>query len=137
LLDTNVLASAIATRGLCAELFEAVLHDHELLTCDAVVRELHRVLEAKLRVASTVAADFCTLLRSEAEIIATQLSPGSSIEDPDDAPIIACALAGRADLFVTGDKALLGLKTIDGMPVISPRELWDRLALSSILGRQQ
>jgi putative PIN family toxin of toxin-antitoxin system len=127
-LDTNVLASAVATRGLCAELFEAGLHDHELLTCDAVVKELERVLRAKLRVPASVVADFCVLLRAEGEIVSTQKSPSCRIEDPDDEPIVGLALGGKADLFVTGDKALLDLKEVDGMPVISPRELWTRLA---------
>jgi len=38
-LDTNVLASSIATRGLCSELLESVIHDHELLTCQPVLRK--------------------------------------------------------------------------------------------------
>jgi putative PIN family toxin of toxin-antitoxin system len=129
-LDTNVLASAIATRGLCAELFEAVLHDHELLTCDAVLEELQRVLQAKLRLAGNVAAEFCSLVRSEGEVVVSvKQMPTSAIADADDLPIVACALGGRADLFVTGDKALLEIKIIDEMPVASPRELWDRLGL--------
>jgi predicted nucleic acid-binding protein len=47
-LDTNVLASALTTRGLCAELFEVVLQSHDLLTSDPVLRELERILPEKL-----------------------------------------------------------------------------------------
>ena len=128
-LDTNVLASAIATRGLCAELFEAVLHDHELLISEAVMGELERVLKTKLRVAHAVVTDFAALLRSEAEVVSAQQLPTSGISDADDVIIVACALGGNADVFVTGDKALLEIKIIDGMPVLSPRELWERLGL--------
>lgn len=128
-LDTNVLASAIATRGLCAELFEAVLHDHELLISEAVMGELERVLKTKLRVAHAVVTDFAALLRSEAEVVSAQQLPTSGISDADDVIIVACALGGNADVFVTGDKALLEIKIIDGMPVVSPRELWERLGL--------
>jgi len=46
-LDTNVLASAMATRGLCAELFEGVLAAHDLLTCQAALAELARILANK------------------------------------------------------------------------------------------
>jgi predicted nucleic acid-binding protein len=46
-LDTNVLASAIATRGLCAELFEGIIADHELLISREVLRELERTLQGK------------------------------------------------------------------------------------------
>ena len=48
-LDTNVLASSIATRGLCGELLEIIIQDHELLTCQPVLKELQRVLAGKLR----------------------------------------------------------------------------------------
>jgi predicted nucleic acid-binding protein len=46
-LDTNVLASALATRGLCAELFEVVLQSHELLVSPPVLKELECVLPEK------------------------------------------------------------------------------------------
>ena len=44
---TNVLISALATRGLCTELFEVVLQSHELMTSESVLQELHRVLLEK------------------------------------------------------------------------------------------
>jgi putative PIN family toxin of toxin-antitoxin system len=127
-LDTNVLASSIATRGLCNEVLESVLHDHELLTSDAVLAELERVLVAKLRVPQGVSADFLALLREEGELVQAPQQPSVAIEDVDDVPILACAIGGKAGLFVTGDKALLDLHEVDGVPIVSPRELWTRLA---------
>lgn len=127
-LDTNVLASSLATRGLCSEVFEGVLHDHELLTCAPVLAELERVLIKKLRIPDTVAAEFLALLREEGHMVEAQKAPSIPIKDPDDIPILACAIAGEADLFVTGDKALLDLREVDGVPIVSPRELWTRLA---------
>ena len=47
-LDTNVLASALTSRGLCADLFEVVLQSHELVTSEVVLKELKRVLREKL-----------------------------------------------------------------------------------------
>jgi len=42
--------------------------------------------------------------------------------------ILECALAARADFFVTGDKKhLQPLKTFRGIPIVSPREFLDRL----------
>ena len=64
-LDTNVLASSIATRGLCSELLESVIHDHELLTCEPVLRELKRVLAQKFRLPEAVVAGFLALLKAE------------------------------------------------------------------------
>ena len=126
-LDTNVLASALTTRGLCAELFEVVLQSHELLISDPVLKELERVLAGKLGQSESITEGFTSLLRAEGYLI-TSDHPAPSLPDPDDEPIVASALAGGAKVFVTGDKALLKLKTIEQLPIISPRELWERLS---------
>jgi putative PIN family toxin of toxin-antitoxin system len=126
-LDTNVLASALTTRGLCAELFEVVLQSHELLICDPVLKELERILANKLGQSESITAGFISLLRTEGCLI-TDDHPAPTLPDPDDEPIVASALAGGTKVFVTGDKALLKLKTIEELPIISPRELWERLS---------
>lgn len=46
-LDTNVLVSAFATRGLCADLFRLALAEHELITTDIVLTELEGVLRER------------------------------------------------------------------------------------------
>jgi len=127
-LDTNVLASGIATRGLCSELLESVIHDHELLTCKPVLQELERVLTEKLRMPETVVAGFLVLLKAEGTVVESRKNPSLPIKDTDDIPILACAIAGKADVFVTGDKDLLELRKIEDLAVVSPRELWNRLA---------
>lgn len=124
-LDTNVLASALATRGLCAELFESVLTGHELLTSDGLLVELRRILTTKLRIPAETADAFVTLIGANATSLPTPAEFPAGIPDPDDAPLIAAALAGGAECFVTGDKALLDLGTVAGMPVISPRQFWE------------
>ena len=126
-LDTNVLASALTTRGLCAELFEVVLQSHELLTSDHVLLELERVLRGKLGQSQSVTDGFVALLRSEALLISAQHAV-PSLPDPDDELIVASALAGNANVFITGDKALLELQRIENMSIISPRKLWEVLA---------
>jgi len=127
-LDTNVLASAIATRGLCSELLESVIHDHELLTCQPVLRELEGVLIEKLRPPEAVVAGFLALVKAEGTIVESRKNPSIRIKDADDIPTLACAIAGKADVFVTGDKELLELRKIEDLAVVSPRELWNRLA---------
>lgn len=41
-------------------------------------------------------------------------------DDPKDNPILACALAGKVDMVVSGDKHLLRLKEYDGILIIRP-----------------
>jgi len=126
-LDTNVLASALTTRGLCAELFEVALQSHELLISDPVLKELERILPDKLGQSESITEGFISLLCSEGFLITIDY-PAPSLPDSDDEPIVASALAGGAKVFVTGDKALLKLRTIEQLPIISPREFWERLS---------
>jgi putative PIN family toxin of toxin-antitoxin system len=124
-LDTNVLASALTTRGLCTELFEQTLQFHELLTCNAVLNELKRILHNKFKLPSPVVNGYLSLLRETATLIEAAESTLSFPPDPDDAPLLACAIAAGAELFITGDKALLELKRVEGMPIVSPRQAWN------------
>jgi putative PIN family toxin of toxin-antitoxin system len=126
-LDTNVLASALTTRGLCAELFEVVLQSHELLTSRPVLRELERILPGKLGQSEEVTEGFINLLHTHA-LMVNAAPPFPSLPDPDDEPIVASAIAGNANVFVTGDKALLELQSVEHLPIISPRNFWEMLA---------
>ncbi len=63
-LDTNVLASALATRGLCTDLFRLVLAEHELVVGEVVLDELRRVLNARFRVPAARVAEVEELLRA-------------------------------------------------------------------------
>ena len=133
-LDTNVLASSIATRGLCSELLESIIHEHVLLTCQLVLDELDRVLADKFRLPQPVIAGFLGLLKAESRIVASQEALSISIKDAADISILACAIAGEAEVFVTGDRELLDLKRAKGLPIVSPRQLW--LQLAGLEGRK-
>jgi len=52
--DTNVVVSAVATRGLCADLLRVILAEHELVLGETVVKEVGRVLQRKLHVPQDV-----------------------------------------------------------------------------------
>ena len=125
-LDTNVLASAVATRGLCAELFESVLAEHELVISQELLTELGRILALKFKIPANVKGDLTTLIAETAAVVAVPDHVPDGIPDPDDAPLIAAALAGGAEWFVTGGKALLGLENVTGMAILSPRQFWER-----------
>lgn len=126
-LDTNVLVAAFATRGLCADVFRTVVAEHELVIGDVIVTELRRALKVKLR----LPAD--RLAAVEAVLAAFPLVPKpdrpSSIEirDPADRWILATALAGGADVLVTGDQDLLAVRSEAPIPIVDPRAFWELL----------
>lgn len=127
-LDTNVLVAAIATRGLCSEIFEAVVQYHELIACRQVLEELERALRGKLKLPERQAAGFLALITAEAQLAESKQPLSLAIDDRDDIPILACAVGGSADVFVTGDAELLALERINHIPILSPRQFWTRLA---------
>ena len=133
-LDTNVLASSIATRGVCSELLESIIHEHVLLTCQLVLDELERVLADKFQLPQPVIVGFLGLLKAESRIVASQDTLSLSIKDAADISILACAIAGEAEVFVTGDRELLDLKQARGLPIVSPRQLL--LELAGLEGRK-
>jgi len=68
------------------------------------------------------------LLCSQALVIPEpEFPPTVGEHDPDDEWVIAPALRGKADVLVTGDKDMLVLKRVGGMPIYNPRAFWEYL----------
>jgi putative PIN family toxin of toxin-antitoxin system len=126
-LDTNVLVSAVATRGLCADVFNLVLAEHELIVGETVLAELKRVLRDRIRVPVHVVAEADNLLRQEATVIPKVELLRMRIRDKSDLAVLSEAVAGRAEVLVTGDKDLLELPTRPPVPVMTPRTFWEQL----------
>ena len=126
-LDTNVLVAAFAARGLCADVLRTVLAEHELITGEVVLAELRHVLAQRIKLPPGMVADIVALLRAQ-EIIPRPASPSDIlVRDPDDRWIVASAVAGRADVLVTGDQDLLAIAERAPLTILNPRGLWDRL----------
>ena len=126
-LDTNVLVAAFATRGLCADVLRTVLAEHELITGEVVLGELRDVLEQRIKLPAGVVADIVALLRVP-EVVPRPAAPSDIVvRDPDDRWILASAVAGRAEVLVTGDQDLLAITEQAPLTILSPRGLWDRL----------
>jgi putative PIN family toxin of toxin-antitoxin system len=126
-LDTNVLVSAVATRGLCADVFNLVLAEHELIVGEAVLAELKRVLRERIRVPVHVVAEVDNLLRQEATVIPKVEPLRLRIRDKSDLAVLSEAVAGRAEVLVTGDKDLLDLPIAAPVQVMTPRTFWEQL----------
>ncbi|WP_367026821.1 putative toxin-antitoxin system toxin component, PIN family [Methylococcus sp. ANG] len=132
-LDTNVWASAFGSRGICQDLLELLLGEpgvraFRLLTCEQVKAETLRTLRDKFRVSSAgLAAATAVLADVEAVDVFNCPPLPAGFPDADDWPILCAAIAARADMIVTGDKALLALEAIEGLPIVDPRTAYLRL----------
>ena len=126
-LDTNVLVSAFATRGLSADLFELVLNQHDLVTGRRVLEELDRALRLKLRLPDDRCTENVDIVRTKAAVIVGTTTEAECDADQADRVVLGEALTGHADVFVTGDAALVDLREVSGMSIQTPRQLWERL----------
>lgn len=126
-LDTNVLVSAYTTRGICADLLRYILAEHELLTGEVNLVELRRVLRDRFHASPELTATIEAELR-DTTIVPKPATPSLlPIRDQDDQWVLASAIAGRADLLVTGDQDLLAVAPQSPLAIVDPRGCWDRL----------
>jgi putative PIN family toxin of toxin-antitoxin system len=126
-LDTNVWVAALATRGLCADVVRVVLAEHELVIGQVIVDELRRTLEQKLRLPADRLASV-DLLLSQLDVLPKPAKPSAvPVRDSSDRWILATAMAGGADILITGDRDLLSVRTMLPVRVLDPRSFWDLL----------
>jgi len=123
--DTNVLIAAFATRGLCADLFAHVLLEHDLVVGEVVITELRTKLRTKLKLSKKTIDEIEVQLRDGLVVKAPANHLGLGNSDPDDEWVVASAVAGGADVLVTGDAAVLKLGKRAPLPILSPRGLWE------------
>ena len=118
--DTNVLVSALVFPGGRGEeaLQRVVAEEDELLLSRPILYELLGVLARKFARDTEELARVALFLAE----IATMVKPRKRLavlKDVADNRILECAVAGHADVIVTGDKALLGLKEYGSVRVVS------------------
>jgi putative PIN family toxin of toxin-antitoxin system len=120
-LDTNVFIAAVVADGLCRDLVRVRLLPHTLIISEPLLHELRTVLRAKFAV-DPVELPLLAQLNEEAEIVTPAELRGGVCCDEDDDVVLATALAGKADVIVTGDEDLLVLKKFRGIEILSPRQ---------------
>ena len=90
--DTNVLVAGLVAEGVCR---------------DIVKRRLPALLQ---------------IYQDSATVLKPKSLRKPVCRDPDDDELLAIALAGKAEIILTGDKDLLTLKQFQGIKILSPRQ---------------
>ena len=124
-LDTNVLASAFGTRGLCADIYREVILTHELICSPNVLNELREVLTKKFRLPDSETSEIIQMLESTAFVEDSTTQHEIEISDRDDREILSSAIEGDVEVFITGDKEVQELAKIGEMTILTPREFWE------------
>ena len=119
--------SAIATRGICADLLRSVVAEHELIVGEVVLTELRRVLAAKFRLPVERIDEVESFLRTYEVVAKPHAMDPVVVRDPADRWVLANARAATADILVTGDADLLAVAATAGLRIVTPREFWMEL----------
>ena len=132
-LDTNVIVSAVTTRGLCADVFRTVLAEHQLVTSPRVLQEAKRILKLKFSVPDVLVNEYLELIEEDAIVAHTTDIPVPGINDKDDIEIVAAAVGAGANVLVTGDREVQSIKSIRKVRIVSPRAFWEELTANQAL----
>ena len=120
-LDTNVLVAAFISHGVCAEVFERVVGEHELIVSDHVLDEFRHVMSEKLGFDPGRVIRALALLRRVGTTVEPEKLAAPVCRDSDDDAVLTLARSSNADCLVTGDHDLLVLQAFEGAAIITPR----------------
>ncbi len=125
--DTNILVSALVFPEGSAELAlqRVIEHRDTLVISRAIIRELLAVLARKFARDAEELAHLAVFLEELGQIVETERNVTVLADQPDNR-ILECAVAGRAELIVTGDRAMLRRRRFEGVRIVSLRAYLDR-----------
>ena len=123
-LDTNVYLSAFLFQdSSMADLWRFAEADrYTVVVSPFIVREFMEKLREKFKVSEAERETIKRKIVRVAETVQPKTVPNVIADDPDDDHILACAVEGKADILVSGNKHLLRLKEYEGMPIVRPMD---------------
>lgn len=127
--DTNVLISSFfgGKPKKIIDLWKA--GDITLCLSRAIIDEYLDVLQ-RLNTDATLIRELMSLFAGGHHLLFAGRTPNLRVvsEDPDDDKFFECAVALKASVIVTGDKAMLGVGNYMGIAVESPQQFLSRIA---------
>jgi putative PIN family toxin of toxin-antitoxin system len=126
-LDTNVFVSGVFFTGPPHRILELWRDRRVRLMVSAEILGEYRGVGQRLA-RSHPGVDlepFLSLLAVHGEIVQAPPLPEAVCEDPTDDMFLACALAARAKVIVSGDKHLLRVTGYRGVQIVRPRYFVD------------
>ncbi|MFH0941134.1 MAG: putative toxin-antitoxin system toxin component, PIN family [Candidatus Omnitrophota bacterium] len=122
-LDSNVLISSLFWKGLPRHIVDLAIAQHiENITSPDILSEIESVLyEDFSDIPYSKIEEIIRDILSYSHLVISEKIVVKGLRDIADAKIIACAIAGKADYIVTGDKDLLVLREYKGIRIVTPK----------------
>ena len=118
--DTNILFSAVGWQGNPYRCVQAARRGQCLsITCETILAELVEKLRLKRGLEAGKAAEVADEIRAFSVVMPTTGTLKVVAADPDDDVIVECAVAGKAQFIVSGDRHLLALEIYQGIRTIT------------------
>ena len=121
--DTNIYISALMFGGLPGIVLDlgmtSLVH---LVVSPVLLEELDEKLRRKFGVTAEEAAAIRLRLERAAELVTPEFAIEGVADDPDDNRVLECAVAGRANVIVSGDRHLLRPRAYQGIPILTARQ---------------
>lgn len=122
--DTNIYISAFLKSGFSRELFNLSLEKKiELFCSPAILLELEEKLKKKFQIKDKNIRIFVLNISKIAKIIQPSCKLNIIKSDPQDNIILECAKESAANLIVSLDRHLLGLKKFQKIGIVHPKTL--------------
>lgn len=82
----------------------------------------------RIQVSSAQIEKILTALLSQTVIVPGKVKLPGVTRDPKDDAVVACAVEGKADYIVSGDKDLLVLGTYQDIQIVTPSQFSEQIA---------
>ena len=126
-LDANQFVSALLKPGSNPARIISLVHNNQitLLLSDDIILEIAGVLlypkiMKRHRQSAEYIKSFIKKIRSAAIITGGKLKVNAVTKDPSDNKYLSCALEGRADFIISGDRHLKDLKSYKNIAIVDP-----------------
>lgn len=103
---------------------------YQLLISPAIVAEVAEKLRGKFSWEESRIIRRSKLMTHTGTVVVPRFVLEVIPEDPDDNRILECAVEGKANVIVSGDRALLRLKSYQGIPIMRPIDFLRTLGLA-------
>lgn len=122
--DTNIFVSAFVIPGSRAEhaMLRVIEGKDHLIISKPIIQELLMTLSRKFGREREELAHLALFLAEIGELVYPKRKKVTILKDEPDNRILECALAGDAEVIVTGDQAILALGEFKGIKVITLKE---------------
>lgn len=127
-IDTNIFVSGIFWSGTPHDLlklwiagtFQIIFTQETLNECFRVLKEIGKNKDSSL-------ADEWILFIAKKCLIVEKSCNYKICRDKDDDQFINCAISGKADFIISGDKDLTDLVEVRGINIIKPKQFYDMI----------